>query len=108
MTTHDDTTECPACKVSWEMDKNIYDFYRALGHTKKLASEEAEMFGCTKENPRSFSQNVIGVEISGWYDGIAFYRCTSCTYRMEMRDGALAEYDKPGGGVPATSQTLLH
>lgn len=72
--------ECPNCKIPWEAKENIYDYFRNAGETKERATEIAANYGCTKENPKHFGTNVIGVEYPGKYDGVWEWSCTNCKH----------------------------
>lgn len=68
---------CPECGIPWEMDVNIYDYFRNRGYSKEDAAKTAEMYGCTKEEPKSFSINVVGIETEQ-YDGVSYWKCDKC------------------------------
>ena len=70
---------CPQCKIAWEEDETIYEFFlkKYEGDTIK-AAETASCYGCTPDTPKHFSKNVIGVEISEKYDGVSYWECSNC------------------------------
>lgn len=68
---------CPKCNITWEQKENIYDHFRLKGHTKEESTEYAESYGCTKETPRHFTANMIGIENKS-YDGVSFWQCLDC------------------------------
>lgn len=70
--------QCPSCKAPWEAEENIYDHFRNKGESKEEATKTASMYGCTKENPKHFGINVVGVEYPEKYDGVWEWKCTAC------------------------------
>lgn len=70
--------KCPKCEVRWQEEETIYEHFLNKGYTKEKAAETAEMYGCTKENPKHFGKNVTGVEIQGGYDGVSYWQCSKC------------------------------
>lgn len=73
-----DIKKCPTCGVAWQQAENIYDFFKnERGYSKEKAAEAAEMYGCTKENPRHFGINVVGIETEK-YDGVSYWKCDKC------------------------------
>jgi len=69
---------CPKCKTAWLEDESIYDYFRKTGQTKEEATETAKSYGCTKENPKSFGKDVVGIEVRGKYDGVSYWECQKC------------------------------
>lgn len=74
----DKPNKCPSCKTPWEEDITIYEYFLKEGKSKEEASKSAEMYGCTKEYPKSFGKDVIGIEVRGSYDGISYWECQKC------------------------------
>ena len=73
-----DIKKCPNCGVPWERKENIYEFFRHnRGYSKKDAAEAADMYGCTKEHPKHFGINVVGIETEQ-YDGVSYWKCEKC------------------------------
>lgn len=69
---------CPECGIAWERKENIYEYFRDYrGYSKEEAAKAAEMYGCTKEDPKHFGINVVGIETEK-YDGISYWRCDVC------------------------------
>ena len=69
--------KCPKCKIAWQKEENIYDHFVNQGETKEKATEIASFYGCTKETPKHFGVNVMGIETEE-YDGVSYWECTSC------------------------------
>lgn len=74
----DQAKNCPNCNVPWEADDTIYEHFLKQGKQPREARRIAEMYGCTKKNPKHFGINVIGVEVPGKYDGVSYWKCQSC------------------------------
>jgi len=75
-------TVCPKCKVPWQHEENIYEYFRSIGKSKEEANQAAEAYGCTKENPKHFGMNVVGIEDPELYDGVSFWRCKCCNTKF--------------------------
>ena len=73
---------CPKCNISWWSEENIYDYFRRQGDSKEKAAETAAMYGCTKDNPKHFGINHVGIETPD-YDGISYWQCTACGARFD-------------------------
>lgn len=62
-------------------DKEDPEFYQ--NELDRMTEQEleawytAQMYGWSTKKPQSFS-SVIGIEVRGYYDGIAFWHCPSC------------------------------
>jgi len=54
---------------------------------KEAAADSASMYGCTKESPKSFGVDVIGIEIQGMYDGVLYWQCKKCEGYLHRFDG---------------------
>ena len=70
--------QCPSCSTPWEEHLNIYEFFLTQGKNKAEASKAAEMYGCTKEEPRHFGKDVVGIEVPVKYDGVSYWQCQKC------------------------------
>lgn len=70
--------ECPKCKIEWEEKETIYEFFLNKYFDEEKAREAASCYGCTRETPKHFGKNVIGIEIQGMYDGVSFWECQGC------------------------------
>jgi hypothetical protein len=79
---------CPECDANWS-DGDIFEVFkdmRANGDAfwKDKTDEEIEQhannYGWTKEKPKSFSR-IVGVEIRGYYDGVAYWECPDCKHK---------------------------
>jgi hypothetical protein len=73
---------CPKCKIPWQEEQNIYDHFKSIGKSKEEATETASHYGCTKDNPKHFGKNVVGIEFRGGYDGISQWKCLSCNTKF--------------------------
>lgn len=92
--------ECPNCNTPWEDDQNIYDFFKAKYQEehpdksteaiKALANNTAFKYGCTKENPKHFGKNVVGVEYQGHYDGVSEWYCQVCKCYVDRFTGDIS------------------
>jgi hypothetical protein len=70
---------CPTCKTSWNEEETIYEYFlRQYNGDKKEATKTAEAYGCTKENPKHFGKDMIGIEDPYKYDGISYWKCLKC------------------------------
>lgn len=77
-------------KTKDEIKKSIKDFsdlYESRGKIPDIDSMteieanawySANMYGWTFENPKCFKHTIIGIEVQGYYDGIAFWHCSKC------------------------------
>lgn len=70
--------KCPHCECDWKEPENIYEYFLRQGDSKEEASESASMYGCTKDNPKHFSKDVVGIEVRGKYDGVSYWECQKC------------------------------
>ncbi len=86
---------CPNCKTSWD-GGDLFESLRSLDLYKANSDEEiqniARNYGWTPEN-RIHSSRLIGIEIRGLYDGVAFYRCpnTLCNSTWSRFTGELVD-----------------
>lgn len=71
-------THCPHCGTAWREEESIYEYFLKKYGNEEEARKSASSYGCTEDNPKHFSKNIIGVEVSGYYDGVAYWRCTEC------------------------------
>ena len=85
--------ECPECKIPWEEEENIYDYFRNQGESKEKAAETAEMYGCTKETPKHFGVNVVGIGDPTIYDGVSYWECQSCKQRFDRWTMKKVQYE---------------
>lgn len=69
---------CPKCNIEWEEEQTIYQHFLDKYKDEDKAKETAALYGCTKENPKHFSKNLLGIEILGGCDGVSFWKCTAC------------------------------
>ena len=69
---------CPKCGVNWKEENTIYEHFLIQGYSPDDAEHKASMYGCTPDNPQHFSINVIGIEVSGKYDGVSYWECQEC------------------------------
>jgi len=87
---------CPHCNIEWEKKQTIYEHFlekelKVMQEQKNdiLSNEDivsiqnsakniAVSYGCTEETPRHFSINVVGIEDPYKYDGVSYWKCTSC------------------------------
>lgn len=69
---------CPNCETPWEEEENIYDYFRRQGKSKEEAARTAEMYGCTKNSPRHFGKDMVGIETDK-YDGVSYWQCQKCS-----------------------------
>ena len=91
--------KCPNCNTPWEEEQNIYDFFKAKYQEeysdksteaiKALASDTAFMYGCTKENSKHFSKNVVGIEYTRKYDGVLEWHCQECKCYVNRFTGGI-------------------
>ena len=74
----DKLTVCPKCGADWD-DGDIYEYFRKTNpdQSEEEALKSAKMFGWSNENRERFSR-LIGVEISGNYDGVSYWQCPDC------------------------------
>lgn len=70
--------KCPECGAPWKDSDSIYQHFLNKYGDKKLAAESASLYGCTKNTPKFFSKNVIGIEITDKYDGVSYWECQKC------------------------------
>ena len=70
--------QCPSCAAPWEKEETIYEYFIAQGNDEVEARRQAEMYGCTPDNPKHFGVNVTGIQIQGKYDGISYWKCEEC------------------------------
>ena len=68
---------CPKCNIAWEEEKTIYDHFLSTGKNEEEAREAAASYGDTKETPKHFGKNCVGIETEE-YDGVSYWKCTSC------------------------------
>lgn len=72
-------THCPHCDTAWREEESIYEYFlRTNGGNEEEARKSASNYGCTEDNPKHFGKNIIGVEVRGYYDGVAYWRCDCC------------------------------
>lgn len=69
---------CPCGKVPWEREESIYQTFINKGYDEDAARDTAEMYGCTKDNPKHFGINHVSLEYSGIYDGALGVSCDAC------------------------------
>ena len=68
---------CPHCGTAWREEKSIYEHFLEKYGNGEEARNTASSYGCTEDNPKHFSKNVIGVQVLG-YDRVCYWRCESC------------------------------
>ena len=88
---------CPSCNTSWEEEQTIYEYFIKKEISKNTtnlkeskikeegillmsrieANRIAEHYGCTKENPKHFGINVVGIKnkLTGSMDK---WKCLQC------------------------------
>ena len=71
-------TNCPHCNINWYQSNSIYKYFLSQGYSPEQARESASLFGDTPEHPKHFGANIVGIELSGVYDGISQWKCTNC------------------------------
>lgn len=79
---------CPECGANWnngdivevfkQMRDKGDDFWK--NKTDEEIEKHANNYGWTREVPKSFSR-LVGVEIRGYYDGVAYWECPDCKHR---------------------------
>ena len=69
---------CPSCNIEWEEKQTITEHFVNEGYTLSKAVQTGAMYGCTPNTPQHFGVNVVGIEIQGQYDGVSYWKCTSC------------------------------
>lgn len=84
--------ECPKCGVQWKQKETIFEFFLNKYCNEEKARESASNYGCTPENPKHFSKNVIGIEIQGEYDGVSMWKCLCCKTHFDR--WSMKEVDK--------------
>lgn len=73
---------CPNCQADLE-GEDVYEYFLQQYRDEKKALEAAEMYGWTKENPKSFSR-IIGLYSDSLDRTIAFM-CPDCQHKMERK-----------------------
>lgn len=58
------------------------------------AWNSARSYGWTFEKPKTFGRHIMGIEISGYYDGVALWKCTKCGYVWKRFDWVEDKYVK--------------
>lgn len=58
---------------------------RAMTPIELAAWDAAQMYGWSSSNPVTFRKE-IGIEVPGYYDGVALWRCPSCRYTWKRFD----------------------
>jgi len=82
---NEQTENCPKCNARWR-GEDIYEHFLArrdngdvfyANKTDEEILETASSYGYTLESPQYFS-HLIGIEIRGYYDGVAGWKCPAC------------------------------
>jgi hypothetical protein len=79
---------CPECGTNWNNGDivEVFTKMRADGDdfwkdkTDEEIEKHANNYGWTKEKPKCFSR-IVGVEIRGYYDGVAYWSCPDCKHK---------------------------
>jgi hypothetical protein len=86
---------CPHCNVEWQEKETIYEYFLLkYDGDKSKAKETAKAYGCTEQSPKHFSKNVIGVQVLGYYDGVAYWKCKSCNTCFDRFTFEQVNHDK--------------
>ena len=88
----DGLSACRACGITWN-GKEIPDELMDSGRyaTRREAEEAAEDYGWTSTNKRCFKINMVGIEDPEKYDGVSYWRCTSCGATWDRFTGELLD-----------------
>lgn len=69
--------KCPTCKIAWEEEESIYEYFFLKYGDSAKARAIAEQYGDIPGHPKHFGKNVTGI-YDREKDGVTHWLCTNC------------------------------